>query len=150
VTETVVVAAPVTEEVADATTEAVEAASDAAVDIAEIQADRDVEIAEIQADANVTIAETETTEDDLLWLRDQLAGLQVSQDLLASKMETIVMSLSSLALTVASLLILIPPSPPVVTEAELIPVLTPEAESPENVVVAEAVQEVPRPARRWM
>lgn len=149
----IVVAAPVSEEVADAATEQAEVVSDAAVQIAEIEADARVEIAASDNAAMVEVAQirADETEDDLLWLRDQLGALQASHVSLEARME----AMASMMLTMQGqhelmlsslekLSILIPP----LTPAE--PEIVAEAETPDSSVVVVAPEEPATPRRRWM
>lgn len=112
----------------------------AAVAVAEIQADRDVAIAEIQAETTVAVIEAGTDDEDVQWLRDELATLQARCATLegaSSSQEAAIVALSAQVGEMASgLAILIastqPPSLPptpleTVTE-------TPPAEAPEAVL----------------
>jgi hypothetical protein len=157
-----------------ATVAAGEAAATAAV--AEVQADAAVEIAAIEADARVAVetlaqetaqtalaAGAQSEEEDILWLRAELTGLQercATNAAGLSALEAGQVSLSAqmgeLTAGLMRLSILSPPSEP---EPEQIP--TPEPEPPaavpdgpraesEAASDAAAVSAAPRPRRRWL
>lgn len=124
---------------ADAT--AVVAAGEAAVAVAEIQADRDVAIAEIHAETNVAAieAEADADDEDVVWLRNELAGLRgqcetnagelsVLRDAFQS-LETQMASLTETVVAQAAILSLLNPPPPSETTPETIPGEPPSGES---------------------
>lgn len=143
----VVITPPVSEDVAEIQAEATETVSDAAVEIAQIEADRDVTIAEIHADTVTELAETE--QDDVEWLETRLGELEARVGSRLDNLQSTVEQLLSQHLLILSnlekLSILIPPSPEVSAETETVTV-----ETPDNSVVAEVVQEAPRPRKKWL
>lgn len=145
----VTVAASVTEEVAEAQTEAVEAASDAAVEIAQIQAAAAIAITEDNNDTAVELAELENDEDDLLWLRGQLDELRlllVTQGDRLSLMEQQHQQMLSSLESLTSLLIQTPPLPQ--AGEEPIAVIVEEPES--NASVENTPEETPKPRRKYL
>jgi hypothetical protein len=135
--------------------ESVEAAGEAAVAIAEIQANRDVEIAQINADTTEHVIEAEAASDDedIQWLRGELADLRGLCEMNAGALSALQQSNETLNQQVASL------TETVATQAAALILLTPPQPSPEPGPEPEGAPAPPAPPpeeggtirkKRWM